>query len=82
MRIVVGAVAALLMISSPVLAAEAEGQIQAIDRDNLTITLDNGESYKLPGEFDVESIKEGMEILLAYDEIGGENLITDMQLYE
>ena len=82
MRIVVGAVAALLMISSPVLAAEAEGQIQAIDRDNLTITLDNGESYKLPGEFDVEAIKEGMEILLAYDEIGGENLITDMQLYE
>ena len=82
MRIVVGAVAALLMISSPVLAAEAEGQIQAIDRDNLTITLDNGESYKLPGEFDVEAIKEGMEILLAYDEIGGENLITDMQLFE
>ena len=82
MRILVGAVAALLMISSPVLAAEAEGQIQAIDRDNLTITLDNGESYKLPGEFDVEAIKEGMEILLAYDEIGGENLITDMQLFE
>ena len=82
MRILVGAVAALLMVSSAVLAAEAEGQIQAIDRDNLTITLDNGESYKLPGEFDVESIKEGMEILLAYDEIGGENLITDMQLFE
>ena len=82
MRILVGAVAALLMVSSAAFAAEAEGQIQAIDRDNLTITLDNGESYKLPGEFDVESIKEGMEILLAYDEIGGENLITDMQLYE
>ncbi len=82
MRIVAGAVAALLMISSAVLAAEAEGQIQAIDRDNLTITLDNGESYKLPGEFDVEALKEGMEILLAYDEIGGENLITDMQFFE
>lgn len=82
MRILVGAVAALLMVSSAAFAAEAEGQIQAIDRDNLTITLDNGESYKLPGEFDVEAIKEGMEILLAYDEIGGENLITDMQLFE
>ena len=82
MRIFAGAVAALLMISSPVLAAEAEGQIQAIDLDNLTITLDNGESYKLPGEFDVEALKEGMEILLAYDEIGGENLITDMQFFE
>ena len=28
------------------------------------------------------SLKEGMDIVLAYDEIGGENLITDMQLPE
>jgi hypothetical protein len=82
MRILIGAVAAVLMISSAALAAEAEGQIEAIDRDNLTITLDDGKSYKLPGEFDVDAIKEGMDILLAYDEISGENLITDMQLYE
>ncbi len=82
MRILIGAVAAVFMISSAAFAAEAEGQIAAIDRDNLTITLDDGKSYKLPGEFDVDAIKEGMDILLAYDEISGENLITDMQLYE
>ncbi len=82
MRILIGVVAAVLTISSASFAAEAEGQIAAIDKDNLTITLDDGKSYKLPGEFDVEAIKEGMDILLAYDEISGENLITDMQLYE
>ena len=79
MRTLIGAVAAALMLSSAALAAEAEGQVQAVDRDNLTITLDDGKSYKLPGEFDVELIQEGMTILLAYDEISGENLITDMQ---
>ena len=79
MRTLIGAVAAALMLSSAALAAEAEGQVQAVDRDNLTITLDDGKSYKLPGEFDVELIQEGMSILLAYDEISGENLITDMQ---
>ena len=79
MRTLIGVVAAALMISSAAFAAEAEGQIQTVDRDNLTITLDDGKSYKLPGEFDVELIQEGMTILLAYDEISGENLITDMQ---
>jgi hypothetical protein len=48
----------------------------------LTITLDNGNSYKLPGEFDVEAIKEGMLVLLAYDKVGDQNMITDMELSE
>jgi hypothetical protein len=82
MRTLIGALAGALMISGAAYAAEAEGQIQSIDRDNLTITLDNGKSYKLPGEFDVDIIKEGMEILLAYDEVGGQNLITDMEFSE
>jgi hypothetical protein len=80
MRSFIGAIAALLMVSSAALAAEAEGKITSIDRDNQTITLDDGKSYKLPGEFDVETLKEGMEILLAYDQINGENLITDMEI--
>jgi hypothetical protein len=82
MRTLIGAVAASLMLSTAALAAEAEGKIQAIDVESLTITLDDGKSYKLPGEFDVEALEEGMDVLLAYDEVSGENLITDMQLPE
>jgi len=82
MRIVSAALAAALLMATHAFAAEAEGKIKAIDRDNSTITLDNGKSYRLPGEFDVDQLKEGMDILLAYDKVGGENLITDMELYE
>jgi len=82
MRTLFAAVAAMLLFSGAALAAEAEGQIKKIDADNQTITLDNGKSYKLPGEFDATSLKEGMEILIAYDQVGGENLITDMELSE
>jgi len=82
MRTLIGAACAVLTMVGLAFAAEAEGKIKSIDRDGLTITLDNGKSYKLPGEFDMDSIKEGMEVLLAYDEIGGQNLITDMQLPE
>jgi hypothetical protein len=80
MRILIVAVAAMLTISGAAFAAEAEGHIKAIDRDKLTITLDDGKSYKLPGEFDVDSLQEGMDIVLAYDEVAGENLITDMDI--
>ncbi|MCV3243793.1 DUF1344 domain-containing protein [Mesorhizobium sp. ZC-5] len=79
-RRLIGAAAALLMISGAAIAAEAEGQIQSIDTEALTITLNDGKSYKLPGEFDTTALKEGMDVILAYDEVGGENLITDMEL--
>lgn len=80
MRTLIGAVAAVLMMSGAALAAEAEGKIKSIDKDKSLIMLDNGKSYKLPGEFDVDNIKPGMDILIAYDVVAGENLITDMEL--
>ena len=79
LRHLLGAAAAVAMAGIAA-AAEAEGQIQAIDKDNLTITLSDGKSYKLPGEFDVDALQEGMDVILAYDEVGGENLITDMEI--
>ena len=82
MRSVMGAIAAALLIATSAYAAEAEGHVKSVDKEKMTITLDDGRSYKLPGEFDIDTIQEGMEILLAYDEVGGENLITDMQLSE
>src|SRR5262245_17873707 len=82
MRTLFAAIVATFAFGSAAFAAEAEGQIKKIDTDKLTITLDNGKSYKLPGEFDVSSLKEGMEVLIAYDQVGGENLITDMELPE
>jgi hypothetical protein len=86
MRSLTGAFAAALMfstvISSGAFAAEAEGKVKSVDRDNLTITLDDGKSYKLPGEFDIDAIQEGMQALIAYDMVGDQNMITDMELSE
>ncbi|MGE0279742.1 MAG: DUF1344 domain-containing protein [Rhizobiaceae bacterium] len=81
MRIVLAAIATLL-ISDAAFAAEAEGKVKKLDPEAQTITLDDGKSYKLPGEFDIATLHEGMDILLAYDKVNGENLITDMQLPE
>ena len=82
MRSLTGALAAALLFSTAAFAAEAEGTITTVDTDNLTITLENGKSYKLPGEFDVDAVKQGMHALIAYDKVGDENMITDMELTE
>lgn len=63
-------------------AAEDEGKIARVDVEKLTITLDNGNTYKLSGEFDVEALQVGIEVVLAYDTIGGEKLVTDLVTYE
>jgi Cu/Ag efflux protein CusF len=80
MRTLFGAVAAMFLISTAAFAAQTEGLIKKVDRANLTITLDDGKSYKMNAETDIDSLKEGMDIVIAYDVTNGENIITDMQL--
>lgn len=71
--------AALALMTGHAFADEAEGAITAVDATAYTMTLDNGESYKLPDEFDITLIGEGMRVALAYDEVDGAKLITDME---
>ncbi|CAN0653571.1 DUF1344 domain-containing protein [Nitratireductor aquimarinus] len=82
MRIFAAAVG-LLMLASSAFALDAEGKVRNVDPDNLTITLENGQTYKLPSEMDVSAIQPGMEVVLAYREVdNGVKQITDMLLPE
>jgi len=81
-RILAGAAAALMLISTAALAEQAEGLIRKVDKEAMTLTLDNGKSYKLNAEMDVDSLEAGMDVVIAYDVTNGENVITDMQVTE
>jgi len=80
MRTLIGAVAAALLYSTAAFAGQTEGLIKKIDKDALTLTLDDGKSYKLNAETDLDSLKPGMDVVIAYDVTNGENVVTDMQL--
>ena len=80
MRTLIGAVAAALLYSTAAFAGQTEGLIKKVDKDALTLTLDDGKSYKLNAETDLDSLKPGMDIVIAYDVTNGENVVTDMQL--
>lgn len=77
-----GVLAIGLALSGAASAAEDEGKITGVNVEKLTITLDNGNTYKLSGEFDVESLEIGTEVVLAYDTIDGEKQVTDLVTYE
>jgi len=80
----IAAVALLLGLSSlPALAADTEGTITAVDQEAMTITLEDGATYKLPAEIDLSAISDGMEVVIAYQvNENGERQITDMLLPE
>jgi len=82
MRILTGAVFATLLSATAALAGQTEGHIKKIDKDAMTMTLDDGKSYKLNAEMDVDALSAGMEVVIAYDVTSGENVITDMQVVE
>ena len=82
MRIAIPAVAAILLMSATAFADQAEGTIKSVDEEKLTITLENGETYKLPGEVDMAGIEPGIDIVIAFDTINGVKQITDMAVFE
>jgi hypothetical protein len=83
MRIAIAALVALLIgIGSVFASSSDEGRITAIDAEAMVITLDNGNTYKLPGEFNMEAISVGTEVLIAYEQVEGRRQITDMDIME
>ncbi|MGN6146281.1 MAG: DUF1344 domain-containing protein [Mesorhizobium sp.] len=83
MRILFSAIAAAtLLAAGSAFAGQTEGLIKKVDKDAMTLTLDDGKSYKLNAEMDVDSLKPGMDVVIAYDVTDGQNVITDMELPE
>ena len=67
------------LFSTVAMADDVEGKITGINQDKETITLDDGKTYKLPGEFDYSAISKGMKVIILYDEADNTRFITDIQ---
>jgi hypothetical protein len=81
-KLVVAASAALLLAMSSLaaLADEVTGAIQDIDDTAMTVTLDDGNVYKLPDNLDVSDFEIGDEVTLEYTkDANGDLVVSDMQ---
>jgi outer membrane lipoprotein SlyB len=82
MRLAAAAVI-LGLLAAPAFAAETEGTITQVNSEEMTITLQDGATYKLPPEIDMSVISSGVEVVIAYQvSEDGVRQITDMFLPE
>jgi Protein of unknown function (DUF1344) len=63
-----GAAAMLAASTLAALAAEANGTIQSVDPAAGTVTLADGNTYKLPAQFDAASLTPGQAVTITYDQ--------------
>lgn len=67
------------LISSAALADDVVGKITAIDVDNETVTLDNGNQYRLSSEFDFTAFEPGTKVQIIYDEVDNVRYVMDIE---
>ena len=63
-------------------SADVEAVIEGVDEDKLTLTLDDGNKYQAPEEFNFEGLKKGVKVVVFYTETDGKRVINDLQVVE
>ncbi len=74
--IAAGAAVLLAVSSFAALADEASGQITDIDDSAMTVTLDDGNTYKLPDDVDTSSLMVGDNVTIEYSKDADGNLVA------
>jgi hypothetical protein len=61
-------------------AAEVEGKIQTIDTSDRTIVLSNGTKLSVAEGVSLDTLKEGTDVKVAYEERDGKNIATSIEV--
>ncbi len=67
LMVAASAAAMLAATSFAALADEVTGSIASIDTSAGTVTLDNGNTFKLPAATDAASLQVGQKVTVTYD---------------
>lgn len=79
LMIAAGAAALLAASSLSAFAAEVTGAITAVDPAAGTVTLEDGNTYVLPANFDLASLQAGATVKIIYEEVDGKLTITSVE---
>lgn len=61
-------------------AAEMEGKIQTIDTSDRTIVLDNGTTLSVSEGVSLDTLKQGTDVKVSYEERDGKNVATSVEV--
>ncbi|MFN7027068.1 MAG: DUF1344 domain-containing protein [Pseudorhizobium sp.] len=86
MRLLIAALLATASILSPLSgfaqSTDVEATIDAVDVNSLTLTLDDGETYKLPEEFNFDGIEAGVKVVVFYTQVDGHRVVDDLEIVQ
>ena len=71
--------AALFAVASPAFADEASGKVQSVNQEERTITLEDGTQFRVSEDANIESVMEGDEVTVSYEEADGQKTATEIQ---
>jgi hypothetical protein len=86
MRFLLSALILASAIVSPLVALaqakdeQVEATISAIDPAGESLSLDDGNTYRLPGEFNLEGLSEGTRVYVYYREENGTREVFDLEV--
>ncbi|TCV76320.1 uncharacterized protein DUF1344 [Neorhizobium sp. R1-B] len=86
MRILIAALLATASMFSPLngwaQSADVEATIKTVDVKALSLTLDDGKTYKVPEEFNFEGLKAGVKVLVFFTEVDGHRIVDDLEIVQ
>ena len=77
--IALAAVLAVAIVSSA-FGAETEGKVQSVNDADRTLTLDNGATIWLSESVALDTVKEGAEVKVVYEEKDGKPVATSVEV--
>lgn len=84
MRILITALLATASIFAPLntwaQSVDVEATIKAVDVKSLSLTLDDGKTYRVPEEFNFEGLKAGVKVLVFFTVVDGNRVVDDLEI--
>jgi hypothetical protein len=86
MRILIAALLATASILSPIngwaQSVDVEATIKTVDVNKLSLTLDDGKTYKVPEEFNFEGLTAGVKVVVFYTVVDGNRVVDDLEIVQ
>ena len=86
MRILITTLLATASIFSPLnswaQSADVEATIRSVDTKALSLTLDDGKTYRVPEEFNFEGLAAGVKVLVFYTVVDGNRVVDDLEIVQ
>lgn len=68
----------IVMAAATAFAAEVQGTVQTVDPQSGTLVLEDGSTFTIGEELAIDNLAPGDQIVVSYEEQGGQMVVNDI----